>query len=135
MRMFIREMAQRTRISDDTLRFYERIGLLPPVPRSRSGVRQYSEYHVQYVALIQSLKASGMSLEEIQHYMELARRGQATAGIRKRMVVAAKHKLQQQIARLQQSVAEADFQLRHYETSLLKRTNRMACSYPKEAGC
>ena len=133
--MFIREMAQRTGISDDTLRFYERIGLLPSVPRNHGGIRRYSEYHVQYVALIQSLKASGMSLEEIQQYMELAKRGQATAAIRKKMVVAAKNKLLQQIAKLQQSVAEADFQLRHYETSLLKRTNLMACHYPKEAGC
>ncbi len=133
--MFIREMAQRTGISDDTLRFYERIGLLPPVPRNHGGIRRYSEYHVQYVALIQSLKASGMSLEEIQQYMELAKRGQATAGIRKKMVVAAKNKLLQQIAKLQQSVAEADFQLRHYETLLLQRTNLMACHDPKEAGC
>lgn len=133
--MFIREMAQRTGISDDTLRFYERIGLLPPVSRNHGGIRKYSEYHVQYVALIQSLKASGMSLEEIQQYMELAKRGQATAGIRKKMIMAAQNKLLQQIAKLQQSVAEADFQLRHYETSLLKRTNLMACHYPKEAGC
>lgn len=133
--MFIREMAQRTGMSDDTLRFYERIGLLPPVPRNRHGVRQYSEYHVAYVALIQSLKASGMSLEDIQEYMKLANEGQATADVRKGMIVAAKEKLMAQIAKLQQSVAEADFQLSHYETSLLERTNILACAYRHDLSC
>lgn len=125
--MFIREMAARTGISSDTLRYYERIGLMPPVPRKRGGVRLYSEYHVAYAAVIQSLKASGMSLEDIQQYMELAKQGKATEGKRKDLIIAAKQTLQQKIDRMQAAVREANFQLAHYDTSLLPRTDSLAC--------
>lgn len=52
---------------------------MPVVPRNRGGIRQYAEHHVQYVVVIQSLKASGMALDDIIRYMKLAREGERTA--------------------------------------------------------
>ncbi|MCH4166623.1 MAG: MerR family transcriptional regulator [Megasphaera sp.] len=124
--MFIREMAKRTGVSEDTLRYYERIGIMPAVPRNTGGIRNYAEYHVQYMALVNSLKSSGMTLEDIQQYMELARQGVHTEGIRKNMIRVAKQGLLCKIENLQQAVMEADYQISHYETSLLYRTNLMA---------
>ncbi|WP_301859422.1 MerR family transcriptional regulator [uncultured Megasphaera sp.] len=124
--MFIREMAAQTGLSEDTLRYYERIGILPAVPRNGHGVRQYSTYHIEYIGLIQSLKGSGMSLEDIQQYMSLAREGAATEQTRRNMLVRARQHLLQQRARIEAAVAEAEFQLAHYETSLLVRTNSVA---------
>lgn len=124
--MFIREMAKRTGLSEDTLRYYERIGILPAVPRNASGIRNYAEYHVQYMALVSSLKSSGMTLEDIQQYMELARQGAHTEAIRKNMIRVAKQELLRKIDYLQHAVTEADYQISHYETSLLYRTNLMA---------
>jgi DNA-binding transcriptional MerR regulator len=128
--MFIRDMAERTGISEDTLRYYERIGLVPAIPRNANGMRNYGEYHVQYIMLIQRLKASGMSLDNIQEYMKLAREGMTTELLRKDMLVAAKEKLIQKIDRLQQAVSEADFQLTNYEMLLLQ-TNLMAQNIPE----
>lgn len=124
--MYIREMAKRTGISEDTLRYYERIGIMPAVPRNGNGVRDYGEYHVQYMALVRRLKSSGMKLEDIQQYMKLARSGVQTADIRKNMLCIAKDNLIRQIENLQNAVKEADFQITHYETSLLRQTERMA---------
>lgn len=116
--MFIREMAERTGLTDDTLRYYERIGIIPHVPRKRGGVRVYNDSHVQYIAVIQCLKASGMSLEAIQEYMKLARQGEATANARKGLILATKQQLLANIRKMQAAVREADFQLMHYDTSL-----------------
>ncbi len=131
--MFIREASRRTGLSEDTLRYYERIGVLPAVPRRASGIRNYEEYHIQYVALIQHLKASGLSLEKIQQYMELAKNGEATVQLRKQMLVSAKHTLLRRIARLQQTVQTAEFQITHYETSLLVQTERLSAHREKQA--
>lgn len=116
--MFIKEMAERTGLTDDTLRYYERIGLLPPVPRKRGGIRMYNDSHVRYVEVIQCLKASGMSLEHIQEYMELARQGEATAKERKHLIMANKQQLMTKIRQMQEALKTADFQLLHYDTSL-----------------
>lgn len=116
--MLIKEMAERTGLTDATLRYYERIGLMPPVPRKRGGVRQYKDSHVQYVSVIQCLKASGMSLDDIQAYMKLARQGEKTTIARKELLAASRQQLLAKIAAMQAAVAEATFQLRHYDMSL-----------------
>ena len=73
--MTIREVAAKTNMSTDTLRYYERIGLLPPVPRNAAGIRTYDEYFVDFINFIKNLKASGMSLEHIIDYIQLAKKG------------------------------------------------------------
>lgn len=52
--MTIREVAAKTNMSTDTLRYYERIGLLPPVPRNAAGIRNYDEYFVNFINFIKS---------------------------------------------------------------------------------
>ena len=73
--MTIKEVAERTGISADTLRYYERMGLIPPVPRTASGTRNYSEEFIDWITFVQQLKGIGMSLEAIVDYLELARQG------------------------------------------------------------
>ena len=66
--MTIKEIAARTGVSADTLRYYERMGIIPAVPRTSGGVRNYDENFVEWVAFIQTLKGAGMSLEAIADY-------------------------------------------------------------------
>ena len=73
--MTIGEIAEKTGVSVTTLRYYERIGLLPAVPRNSSGIRVYDESFVSWLELIQNLKIAGMQLEEIIEYIELAKLG------------------------------------------------------------
>ena len=53
--MTIREIAAKTNMSTDTLRYYERIGLLPPVPRNAAGIRNYDEYFVNFINFIKNI--------------------------------------------------------------------------------
>ena len=55
--MTIREIAAKTNMSTDTLRYYERIGLLPPVPRNAAGIRNYDEYFVKFYQFYQKAES------------------------------------------------------------------------------
>lgn len=120
--MTIREIAAKTNMSTDTLRYYERIGLLPPVPRNAAGIRTYDEYFIKFINFIKKLKASGMSLEHIIDYIRLAELGDATLQERKRLLAEAREMLSEKIHDLQLAVQEADYQLNNHENLLQSET-------------
>ena len=128
--MTIREIAAKTNMSTDTLRYYERIGLLPPVPRNAAGIRNYDEYFVNFINFIKKLKASGMSLEHIIDYIRLAEMGDATIQERKKLLAEARETLLDKINSLQLVAELADYQLRNYENLLHPETYALLNRHP-----
>ena len=128
--MTIREIAAKTNMSTDTLRYYERIGLLPPVPRNAAGIRNYDEYFVNFINFIKKLKASGMSLEHIIDYIRLAEMGDATIQERKKLLAEARETLIEKINSLQLIAELADYQLRNYENLLQPETYALLNRHP-----
>lgn len=128
--MTIREIAAKTNMSSDTLRYYERIGLLPPVPRNAAGIRNYDEYFVNFINFIKKLKASGMSLEHIIDYIRLAEMGDATIQERKKLLAEARETLLDKINSLQLVAELADYQLRNYENLLQPETYALLNRHP-----
>ena len=128
--MTIREIAAKTNMSTDTLRYYERIGLLPPVPRTAAGIRNYDEYFVNFINFIKKLKASGMSLEHIIDYIRLAEMGDATIQERKKLLAEARETLLDKINSLQLVAELADYQLRNYENLLQPETYALLNRHP-----
>ena len=128
--MTIREIAAKTNMSNDTLRYYERIGLLPPVPRNAAGIRNYDEYFVNFINFIKKLKASGMSLEHIINYIRLAETGDATIKESKKLLAEARETLLDKINSLQLVAELADYQLRNYENLLQPETYALLNRHP-----
>lgn len=128
--MTIREISAKTNMSTDTLRYYERIGLLPPVPRNAAGIRNYDEYFVNFINFIKKLKASGMSLEHIIDYIRLAEMGDATIQERKKLLAEARETLLDKINSLQLVAELADYQLRNYENLLQPETYALLNRHP-----
>lgn len=128
--MTIREIAAKTNMSTDTLRYYERIGLLPPVPRNAAGIRNYDEYFVNFINFIKKLKASGISLEHIIDYIRLAEMGDATIQERKKLLAEARETLLDKINSLQLVAELADYQLRNYENLLQPETYALLNRHP-----
>lgn len=128
--MTIREIAAKTNMSTDTLRYYERIGLLPPVPRNAAGIRNYDEYFVNFINFIKKLKASVMSLEHIIDYIRLAEMGDATIQERKKLLAEARETLLDKINSLQLVAELADYQLRNYENLLQPETYALLNRHP-----
>lgn len=123
--MTIKEVANITGISADTLRYYERIGLIPPVPRNKNGIRDYTTSFVHWVRLVQQLKGIGMSLEAIIEYIDLAKSGDDTYIVRKQLLAKARADLHDKINRLRSMAEKADYEIKNYETELLPETESL----------
>lgn len=116
--MQIKEFARLCGLSSHTLRYYEKIGLLPAVDRTDSNHRRYSEQDRQWVAFIKRLKATNMPLAEIQRYARL--RDQGTATEQERMVLLEAHalRLEEAIAQEQEHLAALRDKIRWYQAMI-----------------
>ena len=87
----VQEMARRSGLSEHTLRYYERIGLLTPIPRDRSsGHRRYSEDSVGLVESLACLRGTGMSIDDMRTFLRLRERGTDAAAEQKALFAAHK---------------------------------------------
>ena len=69
--MTIAEVSRQFDITPDTLRYYERIGLIPPVPRTRGGLRDYGEESCGWIQLMKCMRAAGVQIEALIEYVDL----------------------------------------------------------------
>ncbi|MDR3115076.1 MAG: MerR family transcriptional regulator, partial [Treponema sp.] len=81
--MTIAEVAERYGLSTDTLRYYERIGLLAPVPRTKGGIRDYGEIDLMVVDFVKCMRSAGIPVESLIEYMTLLQQGETTRETRK----------------------------------------------------
>lgn len=91
--MTIAETAKKYDISADTLRYYERIGLIPPVPRTKSGIRDYDETSCGWVEFIKCMRGAGLQIEALIEYVALFQQGEATVGARKAILIEQREQL------------------------------------------
>lgn len=101
----IQEVAKRTGLSIDTLRYYERIGLLDPVRRDQSGYRRYSQQDLDWIGLLMDLRAIGMPRAQMGRLAHLFRQGFATTlSQRRRLLEEYQHTLQLQVQEMEQHI-------------------------------
>lgn len=100
------EAAAHSGFSLDTLRYYERIGLLPRIRRTRTGRRLFSDLDLKWLTLLRCLRDTGMPITEMQQFVRLMRDGQGTVDERLAVLLAHQRRVQEQIARLQQHLGQ-----------------------------
>jgi NADP-dependent 3-hydroxy acid dehydrogenase YdfG len=98
----IQQVAKRTGLSIDTLRYYERIGLIEPVKRASSGHRRYRQEDLDWIGLLINLRETGMSIALMIHFAQLHHQGPATATERLLLLEQHQHALQEQMQKLKQ---------------------------------
>lgn len=123
--MTIREASERTGLSADSLRYYERIGLIPPIPRKESGVRDYTEESLRWIEFAMCFKKAGVSLEAIIEYIALARQGDATKAARREILVQARESIVKRISALHTYLKFADYKLAHYDSKVVLATDAL----------
>ncbi len=99
--MTIAEVSRVYQIPVDTLRYYERIGLLPPVNRNRSGFRDYTEENCNWVQFIKCMRAAGIPVEALADYVALFQQGDGTRAARKQILLEQRELLQTRVNELQ----------------------------------
>ncbi len=123
--MKIAEVSERYQISQDALRYYERIGLLPPVNRSESGIREYSELDLRRVDFIKCMRRAGLPIEVLIEYVALVQQGDATIEARKEILVEQRAVLRAKMDEMQKTLDLLDHKIEVYEQAVLKKEQQM----------
>lgn len=116
--MTIAEVSKMYEISADTLRYYERIGLIPPVPRSKSGIRDYDESSLGWIQLMKCMRKAGVQIEALVEYVALFEQGEETAEARKNILIEQRQQLLLRMEDLKESLERLDGKIEHYEQGL-----------------
>lgn len=119
--MTIAEVSQKYDISSDTLRYYERIGLLPPVPRNKSGIRDFDEDSCRWIELIKCMRSAGMSLEALIEYVTLYQQGPDTFAARRELLAEQRKLLLQKQRDIEAAITRLDHKIELYDTGLMSQ--------------
>ena len=112
------QMAERTGVSIDTLRYYERESLIQNVARADSGHRRYSENDVAWVEVLRCLRETGMSIDQLRHYCELGAQGSHTEPERHAMLTEHRALVESQIQERQIALRLIDHKLSFYAAAV-----------------
>src|SRR5580692_6232788 len=95
------QAAEQSGFSLDTLRYYERIGLLDDIGRAPSGHRRFREEDLEWLGVLRCLRDTGMPIAQMCRYAELARCGQPTLADRLALLIEHDRQVRERIAALQ----------------------------------
>ena len=116
--MTIAEASKKYDISADTLRYYERIGLIPPVPSTKSGIRDYDEASCGWIQLMKCMRKAGVQIEALIEYVALYQQGEETARARKAILEEQREQLRMRLEEMQESLHLLDKKIQHYEETV-----------------
>jgi len=119
--MKIAEVSEQYNISSDTLRYYERIGLIPPVNRNDGGIRDYNELDLRRVEFIKCMRSAGLPVEVLIEYVALVQQGDKTIEARKEILKEQRELLIGRMQEMQKTLDILNHKIEVYEHAVLKK--------------
>lgn len=116
--MTIKEVSEQYDISKDTLRYYEKAGMIPPVSRNASGVRNYTEEDLKWVSLAKCMRSAGLPVEALAEYVRLFRQGDETIPARLNLLLEQKEALNSQMKQIEATLQRLDVKIARYEEAM-----------------
>ena len=123
--MKIAEVSEKFGISSDTLRYYERIGLVPPVNRNGGGIRDYNELDIRRVEFVKCMRSAGLPVEVLIEYIGLVQQGDKTIEARKEILTEQRELLVARMEQMQKTLDILDHKIEVYEKAVLKNEKEM----------
>jgi DNA-binding transcriptional MerR regulator len=123
--MRISEVSEQCGVSADTLRYYERIGLLPPINRNDSGIRDYGEIDLRRVEFVKCMRNAGFSIETLIEYYGLVQQGDHTIEDRKEILKRQRAQLVVKMEEIQKTLDLVDHKINVYENILLSKEKEL----------
>ena len=123
--MTIAEVSRKYEISADTLRYYERIGLIPPVTRTKSGLRDYDEESCGWVESMKCMRAAGVQIEALIEYVALFQQGDDTIDARKALLIEQREQLLARMEDMQKSLDRLNMKSERYEQGLMTKEQQL----------
>ena len=118
--MTIKEVSEKYDLSADTIRYYERIGLIPHVPRKENGIRDFDEAACGWVEFSKCMRSAGVQVESLIEYVDLFFK-EGTEEARKEILVEQRTRLQEQYEQLKATMERLDYKIAHYEELMVKK--------------
>jgi len=112
--MTISEVSKKYNLTCDTLRYYEKIGMLSNVPRNKSGIRNYDENSCRRIEFVKCMRDAGVEIEALLEYMELFEKGKNTAKRRKEILEEQREKLLEKQKNITISLEKLDYKIELY---------------------
>lgn len=116
----IQQVAEVTGLSVHTLRYYERVGLIHTIGRAENTHRRYSDDDVGWINFLNKLRATGMSIQEMQRYAELQRMGDETLAERVEMLKCLRERLEAHMSDMYKHLEVISYKIEYYEGELAK---------------
>lgn len=113
--MTITEVSKKYDITPDTLRYYERIGLIKDVPRTKSGLRNYNEKSCRRIEFIKCMRNAGVEIEMLLEYFDLMEQGKKTVTARKELLEEQKNRLLEKQKNINETLDHLNYKLSIYE--------------------
>jgi DNA-binding transcriptional MerR regulator len=132
--MKIAEVSERYGLSSDTLRYYERIGLIPPVNRNESGIRNYNELDLRRVDFIKCMRSAGLPVEVLIEYVALVQQGDKTIQARKDILKEQRELLLARMSEMQKTLDILNHKIEVYEKAVLKKEKQIVQAEEVMAG-
>lgn len=125
--MLIAEVSRKYDISADTLRYYERVGLIPAVHRRDNGIRDYDEGDLNWVEFIKCMRGAGIQVEALIEYVALYQQGDETNEARKEILVEQRAQLMQRMADMETTLERLNYKIDNYDRVMRNSIDMSKC--------
>lgn len=117
--MTINEVSKRFGLSHETLRYYERIGLIPMITRNKSGIRDYNEKDCNWIESVKCMRSSGLPIEMLIEYRTLYEKGNQTIDARKDLLIEQHKLLISKMEDMKSTIARLENKIERYKNGLM----------------
>lgn len=122
--MTMGEVCKKYALTADTLRYYEKIGLLPQIGRA-AGRRQYTDSDCVWIEFVKCMRGAGVGVEPLVQYIRLFARGEATLEARKRILVGERRRIAAKVEEMRRLIERLDFKIEQYENTIVPAEKRL----------
>ena len=116
--MTIKEVSEKFGISQDTLRYYERVGMIPHVTRTAGGIRNYQESDLGWVEMALCMRSAGLPIEAMIEYVRLFQEGDETIPARLQLLLDQREALIEQQAQIDSTLKRLNYKISRYEKAI-----------------
>ena len=122
--MTIKEVSEKYDISADTIRYYERIGLLPPIPRKSNGIRDFDKVSCNWIEFVKCMRSAGVEIEALIDYIKLFYQ-EGTAEARKEILKEQRDRLQKKIDVMNLVIERLNKKVDRYEEIIIPAEKKL----------
>jgi len=117
--MTIAEVSKKHEITPDTLRYYEKVGLIPKISRKAGDIRNYSEKDCIWIYFVKCMRGAGVSVKTMVEYVSLFQQGEETKEIRKQLLIRERDKIATQVAQLTETLDYLNKKIERYDSVII----------------